>query len=103
LLRDCVYVYEQEQQEWAAEMADLLASMARAADEWRRQGAPAIPAEERDAWVAQYFDLLASGFAAQPRSSAEDVPKRGGRPKQSASKNLLDDLRIPFTNELIAN
>ena len=112
LVRDCVYVSEQEQQGWATEMADLLASMAQAADEWRRQGAPAIPAEERDAWVAQYFDLLASGFAAQPRPSAENVPKRGGRPKQSAAKNLLDellrraeqvlafldDLRIPFTN-----
>lgn len=112
LVRDCVYVDEQKQQIWAAEMADLLLSMAKAADEWRRRGAPAVPAEERDAWVAQYFDLLASGFAAQPLPSAEDVPKRGGRRKQSAAKNLLDDLlrraeqvlaflddlSIPFTN-----
>ncbi len=112
VVRDCVYVSEQEQQEWAAEMSDLLVSMAQAADEWRQRGAQAIPAEERDAWVVQYFDLLASGFAAQPQPSAEDVPKRGGRRKQSAAKNLLDDLlrraeqvlaflddlRIPFTN-----
>jgi transposase len=94
VVRDCVYVGEQEQQEWAAEMADLLLSMAKAADEWRRRGAPAVPAEERDAWMAQYFDLLASGFAAQPLPSAEDVPKRGGRRKQSAAKNLLDDLAL---------
>lgn len=112
LVRDCVYVSEQEQQEWAAEMADLLLSMAQAADEWRKRGAPAVPTEERDGWVAQYFDLLTSGFAAQPLPSAEDVPKRGGRRKQSAAKNLLDellrraeqvlafldDLSIPFTN-----
>jgi transposase len=71
-----------------------------------------VPTDERDAWVAQYFDLLASGFAAQPLPSAEDVPKRGGRRRQSAAKNLLDDLlrradqvlaflddlRVPFTN-----
>jgi transposase len=94
LVRDCLYVSEQEQQEWATEMADLLVSMARAADEWRRRGAPAVPTDERDAWVAQYFDLLASGFAAQPPPSAEDVPKRGGRRKQSAAKNLLDDLAL---------
>ena len=112
LVRDCLYISEQEQQSWAAEMADLLVSMARAADEWRQRGASFVPAEERDAWVAQYFDLLASGFAAQPFPSAEDVPKRRGRHKQSAAKNLLDDLlrraeqvlaflddlRIPFTN-----
>ena len=110
LVRDCVYVAEQEQQDWAADMADLLVSMAEAADEWRARGA-AVPTEERDAWIAQYFDLLARGFAAQPLPSPEDVPKRGRR-KQSAAKNLLDDLlgraeqvlaflddlSIPFTN-----
>jgi transposase len=93
-------------------MADLLLSMAKAADEWRKRGASAVPTDERDGWVAQYFDLVASGFAAQPLPSAEDVPKRGGRRKQSAAKNLLDDLlrraeqvlaflddlSIPFTN-----
>jgi transposase-like protein len=112
LVRDCLYVAEQEQQEWAGEMADLLVSMARAAEEWRQRGAAAVPAEERDAWVAQYFDLLASGFAAQALPSAEEVPKGSGRRKQSAAKNLLDellrrahqvlaflnDLRVPFTN-----
>jgi transposase len=112
LVRDCVYVNEQEQQLWAEEMADLRLRMAEAAEEWRRRGAHVLPAEERDAWVAQYFDLLASGFAAQPLPSAEDIPKRGGRRKQSAAKNLLDellrranqvlafldDLSIPFTN-----
>ncbi len=112
LVRDCVYVAEQEEQEWAAEMADLLLSMAEAADHWRKRGARAVPAQEREGWVAQYFELLASGFAAQPLPSAEDVPKGTGRGKQSAAKNLLDaflwradqvlafldDLSIPFTN-----
>jgi len=112
LVRDCVYVYEQEQQPWAEEMADLLLRMAEAANEWRQRGAHAVPAEERDAWIAQYFELLACGFAAQPLPSAEDVSKRGGRRKQSPAKNLLDDLlrraeqvlaflddlSIPFTN-----
>jgi transposase len=112
LIRDCVYVSEQEQQEWAAEMADLLLSMAAATDDWRKRGAQAVPAEERDTWIAQYFDLLARGFAAQPAPSVEDVPRGRGRRKQSAAKNLLDellwraeqvlafldDLSIPFTN-----
>ncbi len=94
LVRDCVYVYEQEQQPWAQEMADLGLRMAGAAQQWRQRGAPAVQASERDAWVAQYFELLASGFAVQPLPSAEDVPKRGGRRKQSAAKNQLDDLAL---------
>ncbi len=112
VVRECVYVGEQEQQTWAAEMADLLLSMAKAADEWRQCGAQSVPAEERDAWIAQYFDLLASGFAAHPQLSAEEIPKRSGRRKQTPAKNLLDDLlrradqvlaflddlSIPFTN-----
>jgi transposase len=116
LLRDCTYVWEQEQHPWAAEMHDLLVSMAVAADEWRHSGAAAVPVEERDAWVAQYFELLSSGFAAQPLPKAEQVPKRGGRGKQSAAKNLLDDLlrraeqalaflddlSVPFTNDVVA-
>jgi len=112
LLRDCTYVQEQERQPWAGQMYDLLLSMAAAAQEWRQQGATAMPSCERDEWIAQYFDLLAQGFAAQPQFSAEEVPKRRGRRKQSAAKNLLDallrradqvlafldDLSLPFTN-----
>ena len=112
LLRDCTYVAEQEQQPWAAQMHDLLVSMAVAAAEWRQRGASAVPAQERDEWVAQYFELLSSGFAAQPLPKAEQVPKQGRRGKQSPAKNLLDDLlrraeqvlaflddlSVPFTN-----
>src|SRR5215472_17837354 len=54
VVRDCVYVCEQEQQAWAAEMADLRLRMAKAADQWRQRGAH----------------------------------------KQSAAKNLLDDLAL---------
>jgi hypothetical protein len=112
LVRDCTYVAEQEQQPWAADMSEVLLGMAHAAHEWRERGSQAIPVEERDAWVAQYFEVLAAGFAAQPPALPEDVPKRKGRRKQSAAKNLLDallqraekvlafldDLSLPFTN-----
>lgn len=112
LLRDCLYVQEQEQQEWAGQMHDLLSSMVAAAQQWRQRGARAVPSAERDEWIAHYFDLLAHGFAGQPAFSAEEVPKQRGRRKQSAAKNLLDDLlrraeqvlaflddlSIPFTN-----
>jgi transposase-like protein len=117
LLRDCVYVAEQEKQPWAQEMFDHLLIMAKAAEQWRAQGATSIPKEVRDPLLAQYFAILTSGFAAHAREAppkSNTVPKKTGRKKQEASKNLLDaflkradqvlgfldDLSVPFTNNL---
>jgi transposase len=69
---------------------------------------------ERDEWVIHYFEILMSGYAAQPPSVEAEVIKGRGRQKQSAAKNLLDDLlrradqvltfldnlTLPFTNNL---
>jgi len=110
LLRELALVAEQDGQAWAGALADVLRGMGAAATEWRRHGAAAIPADERTTWIAQYHDLLAQGFAAQP--PPVDTRVRRGRPKQSPAKNLLDallqhsarvlafvdDLTIPFTN-----
>jgi transposase len=86
--------------------------MQAAAAEWRQRGAGCVPAEERVQWQARYFEVLAAGFAAQAPPTLLDLPKRRGRQKQRAAKNLLDDLlrradqvmafvedlRIPCTN-----
>jgi transposase len=115
LLRDCLYVAEQEKQPWAQNMFDLLLAMSKAADRWRAQRAKAIPKEERDDWIARYFATLASGLsmdAAQAPPIDGIRPKKVGRKKQDASKNrldallhraenvlyFLDDLSVPFTN-----
>lgn len=117
LLRDCLWVAEQEKQPWATLMHEVLRGMAKAAERWRAQGAKALPQAERDEWIAQYFSVLASGFAAhlaQAPPEGDPPPKKPGRQKQSDSKNLLDalltraeqvlafldDLSIPFTNNL---
>ena len=73
---------------------------------------PALPAVERDEWVARYFEILATGYAAQPPPPTSSKGK--GKPKQTKAKNLLDallaraeqvlalldDLSLPFTNNL---
>ncbi|OLE03753.1 MAG: hypothetical protein AUG82_06600 [Ktedonobacter sp. 13_1_20CM_4_53_11] len=69
---------------------------------------------ERDEWAARYFEIVAAGYAAQPPPPASSAGSHKGRRKQSKAKNLLDtllgraeqvlalldDLRIPFTNNL---
>jgi transposase len=112
LVRDCAAVAEQEHQEWAVQMQDFLLDLCEACHQWRLRHLTAVPAIERDEWVARYFEILAAGYAAQPPPPASSSGKGKGRPKQSKAKNLLDalmaraeqvlalldDLRIPFTN-----
>lgn len=113
LVRDLTFLAEEDQQAWAAELKDVLLSMHAAAQEWRERGARRVPLQERDEWVAQYFQILAQAYAVQPPilAQAQSPPKKG-RSKQSVAKNLLDDLleraeqvlaflddlALPFTN-----
>jgi hypothetical protein len=112
LLRDCAAQGEHEQQGWANDMHAFLLDLHDACQHWRLLGLPAVPPLERDDWVARYFEILATGYAAQPPPSAATGGPRKGRPRQSQARNLLDallvraeqvlgildDLRIPFTN-----
>ena len=113
LLRELTFLAEHDHQEWAADLKDLLLSMHTAAQQWRERGARCVPPEERDAWVAQYFEILTHGYATRSLPPAQaPPPRKKGRLKQSAAKNLLDDLlrradqvltflddlSIPFTN-----
>src|SRR3989454_108326 len=112
LVRDCAAVAEQEHQQWATQMQDFLLDLHDACHEWRLLHLTSVPAIERDDWVARYFEILAAGYAAQPPPPASSTGPRKGRRKQSQAKNLLDallgraeqvlalldDLRIPFTN-----
>src|SRR5947209_4877642 len=112
LVRECAAVAQQEHQQWAAEMQGFLLDLHDACHQWRLLHLSAVPAIERDDWVARYFEILAAGYAAQPPPPASPPAKRKGRRKQSKAKNLLDallgraeqvlalldDLRIPFTN-----
>ena len=112
LLRDCASVAEQEHQEWATDMYDFLLDLHEACEAWRLRQLPSVPAIERDEWVARYFEILAAGYAAQPPPLTS--PNHKGRLKQTKAKNLLDalmaraeqvlamldDLRLPFTNNL---
>src|SRR5260370_28599024 len=92
-------------------MQAFLFDLHEACEQWRLLHLSSVPPIEGDDWVARYFEILAAGYAAQP-PPASSPGKRKGRRKQSKAKNLLDalllraeqvlalldDLRIPFTN-----
>ena len=112
LLRDLTFLAEEAGQVWAAELKTVLIDLQRAVGEWQQRGVRRLPSPEREDWLAQYFQLLAQGYAAQAPPAPVDAAKRRGRQKQSPAKNLLDvllhraeqvlafveDGTIPFTN-----
>jgi transposase len=112
LVRDCAADAQQKHQEWVTEMQDFLLDLHSACQQWHLLHLHSVPAIERDDWVARSFEILAAGYAAQPLPPASAAGSHKGRPKQSPAKNLLDalmaraeqmlalldDLRIPFTN-----
>src|SRR5215472_700137 len=63
LLRDRLFMVEQEKQPWAQAMYKLLLQLHTTAEVFRAQGATAIPQAERDALVLQYFEMLRQGCA----------------------------------------
>ncbi len=112
LLRDLVFLAEEQAAEWAADLKELLLDMKQATQEAREQGKRWLDPLEVVDWEAQFLRLLDDGDRAFPRATAP--PGKRGRCKQSAARNLLDrlrkqqkavltfleDLRVDFDNNL---
>jgi transposase len=112
LIRDAIFVAEHEKQPWAQAMVEHLRQMVHVTNSFRNRGARHLPRAVREPLLAQYFQILASGYAAH--GAQAPPPKKAGRKKQNPSLNLLDaflrraeqvlafldDLTVPFTNNL---
>jgi len=111
-LRELQFIWEQYQQAWAADMAQLLLDI-KAAVEATPAPALSLPPERLAHYEVEYDKLIAQGLAANPPPD-DPPPKKRGRSKQSPPKNLLDrlqrhksgvlafmyDFRVPFDNNL---
>ncbi len=112
LLRDLVFLAEEQGAGWAADLKELLLDMKQATQEAREQGKPWLDPLEVADWEARFLQLLAEGDRLHPHALAP--PGARGRCKQSAARNLLDrlrtqqqavlafleDLRVDFDNNL---
>jgi len=111
-LRELQFILEQYQQQWAADLAQLLLTI-KAEVEATPAPAMSLSPDRLAHYEVQYDRLIAAGLAANPLPD-DPPPKKRGRPKQSPPKNLLDrlekhksgvlafmyDFRVPFDNNL---
>lgn len=111
-LRELTRAWEQDKQEWAHEMKQLLEKMNRAVNE----AGGVLPLKEAEHWKVQYRELLNKAEIECPPPDKPVKAKRG-RIKRSKARNLLerlidfeeDVLRfmtnacVPFTNNAAEN
>jgi transposase len=110
-LRELTFIYEQEKEDWAGRMKDLLIF---AKDEVEKHlDKEILPQQVLNDIEARYMQIMNEGF--EYHSRLPPLPKgKRGRQKQRDGKNLLDrfkekrscvlgfiyDFSIPFTNNL---
>ncbi|MFH1183643.1 MAG: IS66 family transposase [Chloroflexota bacterium] len=114
LLRELVFLWEEQSQAWAKTMIDHLLAIKTAVATARQAGLSALQAADLDRFHARYLEIVDTGYAQNPAPKPPDGAKRRGRRKQSKARNLLHrfrdhpngilafmrDFSVPFDNNL---
>jgi transposase len=114
LLRELIFLWEEQEQRWAKSMIDHLLGIKNAVDTARDAGLATLPNADLDRFLKRYQRIVNSGYAQNPVMEPPPGPKRRGRRKQSKARNLLDrfrdhpdgilafmrDFSVPFDNNL---
>lgn len=114
LLRELIFLWEQQNQVWAKDMIDHLLMIKAAVETARQAGANALPETDLERFRAGYVQIVADGCQQNPPQEPAPGRKRRGRRKQSKARNLLDrfgnyadgilafmyDFSVPFDNNL---
>ena len=114
LLRELVFLWEEQHQTWAQTMTDHLLAINAAVDTAREAGLATLRAEDLDRFHTRYLRIVDAGYVQNPVAASSAGPKRRGRRTQSKARNLLDrfrdhpdgilafmhDFSVPFTNNL---
>jgi transposase len=111
LLRELIFLWEQQSQQWAKDMMDHLLAIKQAVATASAAGLTALPPADQERFLKDYERIVQAGYAQNPLGAAQG-PKRRGRRKQSKARNLLDrfgdhpdsvlaflrDFAVPFDN-----
>jgi transposase len=113
LLRERIFLWEEQDQKWAKTMIDHLLTIKAAVETARDAGLAALPTEALERFDTRYLRIVDAGYAQNPITAAVG-PTRRGRRGQSKARNLLDrfrdhpdgilafmrDVAVPFTNNV---
>jgi transposase len=114
LLRELIFLWEEQDQPWAKTMIDHLLTIKAAVDTARDAGLAALPDADLDRFHQGYLHIVDVGYVQNPLTAPAPGPPRRGRRKQSKARNLLErfrdhpggilafmrDFAVPFTNNL---
>ncbi len=100
LLRELIFLWEEQDQTWAKRMIDLLLGIKEAVATARTDGLTALPPADQVRFIKDYERIVHAGYAINPVGAANG-PKRRGRRKQSKARNLLDRFR-DYPDEILA-
>lgn len=114
LIRELTFQAEENAQEWALDMKELLLDAYAAVNEAKARGSQCLKRRQVKEFEKSYERILARGFAANPLPDTRCQPRVRGRRKKTKARNLLERLRdyqcevlafmndfsVPFTNNL---
>ncbi|MEM1370110.1 MAG: IS66 family transposase [Cyanobacteria bacterium P01_H01_bin.15] len=93
-LRELQYILEQYDQWWSFQLSLLLVTIHSQVQKTKTEGKMQLSPQELDAFDGRYEAILNEGFRQNPIPPPDpDAVKKRGRPKRSASRNLLERLR----------
>jgi len=93
LLRELIFLWEQQSQKWAKAMIDHLLAIKEAVATASAAGLTALPPSDPKRFLKGYERIVQAGYAQNPVAQPPPGPKRRGRRKQSKARNLLDRFR----------
>ena len=92
LLRELIFLWEEQSQKWAKAMIDHLLAIKAAVATASGTGLLALPPADQERFLKDYERIVQAGYAQNPAVVLHG-PKRRGRRKQSKARNLLDRFR----------